>query len=376
MKTGQSPDFTLLTTILVLITLGWIISFSASLGKFGSYSFVLKQSLSILIGLVSGLVILNLKTSHLRKISPVLYFLTLILLAAVFLPSPIGVTVNNSTRWINLVVYNFQPSEMMKIVVILFMAGFLVRQEKDLKHPWLVLSKTLLIVGTPAILLMLEIDLGAAIIVTLTALSMLLVAGTYLKQLWYVGFTLFSAAGIYITFFDTVRKERMFEFWQEDLWTNSSARVYQTKQALIGIARGDWTGTGIGAGIQKYSKLPEAHTDMIFSVIGEELGIIGMLSVLFAFAYIIGKGFNIAKHALKNRRKYSSYVAFGICSWFSMQISVNIAMNLGLVPPKGFTLPLISYGGTSMIFSIIALAILLRIDMENRAEYQIQRQYV
>jgi cell division protein FtsW len=255
------------------------------------------------------------------------------------------------------------------------MAGFLTRQEKYLKDPWLVLFKTLIVVGAAAVLIINEQDLGATIIITLTALSMLFAAGSYLRQLIYVGATLFSAAGVFV-YLDDVRSKRMFDFWQEDLWTNTSASVYQTKQALIGIARGDWTGTGLGAGIQKYSKLPEPHTDMIFSVIGEELGIIGMLVVLFAFAYIIGKGFNIAKHSLKNKRKYSSYVAFGICSWFSMQISVNISMNLGLIPPKGFTLPLISYGGTSMIFSIIALAILLRIDMENRAEYYRQKQYV
>ena len=375
MKTGQSPDSTLLTTILALITLGWLMSFSASLGRFDSYAFFIKQSLSIMLGLGAGLVMLNMSTSLLKKYSALLYFFTLILLIAVFLPEPIGRTVNGSTRWVNLVIYNFQPSEMMKVAMILFMAGFLTRQQNDLKNPWLVLSKTLLIVGAAALLIILETDLGATIIITLTALSMLFAAGTYLKQLIYVGASLFTGAGIFI-YLDEVRRNRLFEFWQEDLWLNSSQKVHQTKQALIGIARGDWTGTGIGAGIQKYSLLPEAHTDMVFAVIGEELGVVGMLFVLFCFAYIIGKGFNIAKNALKNGHKYSSYVAFGICSWFSMQISVNISMNLGLIPPKGFTLPLISYGGTSMIFTIIALAILLRIDMENRAEYSRQKQYV
>jgi cell division protein FtsW len=375
MKTGQSPDYTLVTAILALIILGWLMSLSTSLGRFDSYSFFIKQSLSIILGLGAGLIMLNISTSLLKKYSALLYLFTLLLLIAVFLPEPIGRTVNGSTRWINLVIYNFQPSEMMKVAMILFMAGFLTRQQDDLKNPWLVLSKTLLIVGAAALLIALETDLGATIIITLTAFSMLFAAGTYLKQLIYVGISLFSGAAIYI-YFDNVRRKRLLEFWQEDLWTNSSEKVHQTKQALIGIARGDWTGTGIGAGIQKYSLLPEAHTDMVFSVIGEELGIVGMLFILFSFAYVIGKGFNIAKNALKNGRKYSSYVAFGICSWFSMQISVNISMNLGLIPPKGFTLPLISYGGTSMIFSIIALAILLRIDMENRAEYSKQKQYV
>jgi cell division protein FtsW len=256
------------------------------------------------------------------------------------------------------------------------MAGFLIRQEKQVTSSLKGLGKTMLIVASSGILIMAETDLGATIIITITALTMLFVAGTYIKELLITGGALFGAAGVYIYFLSPVRLNRLFEFWKTDLWMNDSDKVYQTKQALIGIARGDWTGTGLGAGIQKYTKLPESHTDMIFAIIGEELGIIGMLFVLFCFAYIIGKGFDIAKEALKHGRKYSSYVAFGVCTWFSMQTGVNIAMNLGLIPIKGFTLPLISYGGSSMIFSMVALAFLLRIDMENRAGYTKQKNYV
>jgi len=205
---------------------------------------------------------------------------------------------------------------------------------------------------------------------------MLFIAGSYIKELLITGVGLLSVTGVALYLDGGVRWKRLTEFWQVDLWINDSDKVHQTKQALLGIGRGDWTGTGLGAGIQKYTKLPESHTDMIFAIIGEELGVVGMLFVLFSFAYIINKGFNIAKEALKHGRKYSSYVAFGICTWFSMQTGVNIAMNLGLMPIKGFTLPLISYGGSSMIFSIIALAIILRIDMENRAPYSKQKDYV
>ena len=170
--------------------------------------------------------------------------------------------------------------------------------------------------------------------------------------------------------------EQLYFSWNGDIWNSEDPRLDQTKAALIGIARGDWFGTGLGGGIQKYGLLPERHTDMIFAVIGEELGILGMLFVILSFAYILTKGFNIAKLALKKGRKYSSYVVFGICTWFAMQITVNIGMNLELLPPKGFTLPLISYGGTSMIFTIISLAIILRVDMENKTNYSKQRKYV
>jgi len=299
---------------------------------------------------------------------------TLILLTLVFIPYIGAGKIGGSYRWINVGLFNFQPSEMMKLAMILFMAGFLIHQEKEVTGSLTGIGKTLIIVASSGLLTMLETDLGATIIITLTALGMLFIAGSFFKESLMAVAALLGGFSIYIYVFDPVRLERALSFWLNDLWGKDG--VHQTKQALIGIGRGDWTGTGLGAGIQKYTKLPESHTDMIFAIIGEELGVIGMLFVLFSFAYIINKGFNIAKEALKHGRKYSSYVAFGICTWFSMQVGVNIAMNLGLMPIKGFTLPLISYGGSSMIFSIIALAIILRIDMENRSPYSKQRDYV
>ncbi|MEO1939986.1 putative peptidoglycan glycosyltransferase FtsW [Candidatus Thioglobus sp.] len=378
MKTGQSPDKNLLTVILVLITFGWIMSFSASLGSQEVYWYFFKQTFFIVLGLGAGLWVLKKPISFFKDISPFFYGVTLILLILVFVPI-IGHSAGGATRWINFVLFKFQPSEMMKLAMILFMAGFLIRQKEDIRKPWSGLLKTLVIVAIPSILLLFETDLGATIIIASTALIMLFAAGVYLTQLAIIGSGLISLTGIglYIDgLYGGIRWQRLTEFWQTELWFNNSTKVDQTKQALIGIARGDWTGTGLGAGLQKYIKLSEAHTDMIFSIIGEELGIIGMLFVLSSFAYILGKGFNIAKESLKNGRKYSSYVAFGICTWFSMQISVNIAMNLGLIPIKGFTLPLISYGGSSMVFTIIALALLLRIDMENRAGYDKQKHFV
>jgi len=379
LKTKQLPDKSLLTAILLLIAFGWILSFSASLAYFESYSYFIKQTLFIVIGLFAGLLILRTPISLLQKYSVPLFIFTLLLLVMVFFPKPIGHEVNGSTRWINFVYFKFQPSELMKLSMILFMAGFLIRQDKDVRSPWMGTIKTLIIISSCDVLLLLETDLGATIIVTLTALMMLFAAGTYLKQLSIVGTTLIclAAIGLYADGLNGgIRWKRLTEFWQIDLWTNTSDKVHQTQQALVGIARGDWFGTGLGAGVQKYSLLPERHTDMIFAVIGEELGIIGMLFVIFSFFYILTRGFNIAQSALKKGRKYSSYITFGICTWFAMQITVNIGMNLGLLPPKGFTLPLLSYGGTSMIFAIISLAIVLRVDMESKTNYSKQRKYV
>jgi len=374
MRTKKMPDKALLSAILMLIIFGWIMMLSASLAYFDSYTFFYKQTLFIFMGLSAGLITLNTPISVLQKYSIPLFILTIVLLAVVFLPSPIGHSANGSTRWINFVYFKFQPSELMKLSMVLFMAGFLIRQEKDLRKPWMGFLKTLLIIGIADLLILLETDLGATLIVSLTALAMLYAAGSYLKQLGIVTFSLFALVGVIIINYPN-RLDRLVSFWSEDLW-RSDAKIYQTQQALIGIARGDWFGTGLGAGIQKYYLLPERHTDMIFAVIGEELGVLGMLFVLLSFLYILLKGFSIAKLALQKGRHYSSYVVFGICTWFAMQITVNIGMNLGLLPPKGFTLPLLSYGGTSMIFSIIALAIVLRVDMENRTKYSKQRNYV
>ena len=375
MRTRKMPDKSLLSAIIALIIFGWIMSFSASLAYFESYSYFFKQTLFILMGLSAGLIILNTPISVLQKYSIPLFILSLVLLVVVFFPEPIGHEVNNSSRWINLVYFKFQPSELMKLSMVLFMAGFLVRIEKDLRSPWMGFMKTLLIIGIADVLLLLETDIGATLIISLTAMAMLYAAGSYIKQLTIVTVGLLVILGFVITLIPN-RVARFMSFWNGDIWNSDDPRLYQTKAALIGIARGDWFGTGLGGGIQKYGLLPERHTDMIFAVIGEELGILGMVFVLLSFAYILTKGFNIAKLALKKGRNYSSYVVFGICTWFAMQITVNIGMNLELLPPKGFTLPLLSYGGTSMIFSIISLAIILRVDMENKTNYSKQRKYV
>lgn len=375
MRTQQMPDKSLLFVILALLIFGWIMSFSASLSYFSSYSFFAKQTLFILMGLSSGLIILNTPISVLQKYSIPLFILTLILLMVVFLPSPIGHEVKGSTRWINFVYFKFQPSELMKLSMVLFMAGFLIRQEKDIRKPWIGFIKTIAIIGITGLLILLETDIGATLIIALTAMAMLYAAGSYIKQLTIVTTILFLLMAIVASLIPN-RVERFMSFWTDDFWNDANPKLDQTKAALVGIARGDWFGTGLGGSIQKFKALPERHTDMIFAVIGEELGFIGMLFVLLSFLYILLKGFAIAKTALQKGRNYSSYVVFGICTWFSMQITVNIGMNLGLLPPKGFTLPLLSYGGTSMIFAIISLAIILRVDMENRTKYFKQKEYV
>jgi cell division protein FtsW len=371
-KTNQLPDKKLLNVVFALMALGWLMVLSASIHQ--GYGYAIKQALFIFIGLFAGFLVLKNPISLFKKYSTHLFLLTLIFLVLVFVPG-LGHEAGGSTRWIKLPLFNFQPSEMLKITMIFFLSAFLIRQEEDIRKPWVGVGKTVIIFSIPALLLMLETDFGATVILAAITFGLVFSAGIYLKEL--IGLILIlGSAGLLFISLNPVRSKRFFDFWATDLWSNNSDKVDQTKQALIGIARGEWTGTGIGAGIQKYVKLPEAHTDMIFAVIGEELGIFGMLGVLALYAFIIVKGFEISKVALQKGRKFSSYLANGICIWFAVQISVNVAMNIGLIPIKGWTLPLISYGGSSLIFAIIAIAILVRIDMENRASYEKQKHFV
>ncbi len=213
-KTRQLPDKSLLIAILAMIMFGWIMSFSASLAHFNSYNWFIKQTIFISAGLTLGLIVLKIPISIFKKLSVPLFILALILLAMVFLPSPIGVNVNGSYRWINLGFFNFQPSELMKLAMILYMAGFLIRQEKDVRRPWMGFLKTILIVSAADILLLLEMDIGATLIITLTAIAMLFAAGSYLTQLGIV-VSLFLCVVLIFIFNDPTRLYRLTSYLQD-----------------------------------------------------------------------------------------------------------------------------------------------------------------
>lgn len=279
----QKPDKKLLLAILALTLFGWIMSSSASVGHFGTFSFAFKQGVFILLGIVTGVVILRLPLSFFKRHSLLAFGITLFLLFLVFLPDIGAGKINGAYRWIDLGIFNFQPSEMMKMVMILFMANFLVEQEEYITKSLKGLFKAIFIVSLSGALTIAETDLGATIIITATALIMVFIAGSYVKELFYIGTIILFGLSIFV-YFNPARWGRVISFWTNDLWGKDG--VYQTKQALLGIARGDWFGTGLGSGIQKYTKLPEPHTDMIFAITGEELGIVGMLFILLSFAYI------------------------------------------------------------------------------------------
>ena len=257
----------------------------------------------------------------------------------------------------------FQPSELLKISMILYIANFLVRQEDKVRSGLMGIYGVAFVVFIVALLLLLETDMGAFLIVSSTTFAMLFIAHAPLRA--FIGIAASGLVGaVLVVLLIPERLARISAFL--DPWNDPYGKSYQLIQSLIAIGKGQWSGVGLGAGVQKLHFLPDAHTDFIFAIVGEELGIIGMLLVLFAFVSLIYQALNISHQSLKQHKKFSAYVAFGIGIWLSLQIFVNLGVNTGILPTKGITLPFFSYGGSSLLITMITMAILIKIDYENK----------
>jgi cell division protein FtsW len=288
----------------------------------------------------------------------------LILLVLVLIPG-LGVVVNGGRRWLNLRVFNLQPSELMKVVMVLYAADFTVRKQQfmhKLTKGFAPMAGAVTLVG---VLLLLEPDLGATGVIVCIAMGVLFLGG--FNAIWFGGI-----AGVLVMAFSTIillspfRRERLFAYldpWQED---NALNKAYQLTHSLIAFGRGEFTGVGLGGSLEKLYYLPEAHTDFLLAVIGEELGLAGVLVVIAMFYWLVKRAFDIGRQAIALDQTFAGLVAKGIGIWIGIQTFINMGVNLGLLPTKGLTLPLMSYGGTGVIVNCIGLAILLRIDYENR----------
>jgi len=297
-----------------------------------------------------------------EKGSTWLYFLGLLLLFVVLIPG-LGKTVNGATRWVAVGPFNLQTSEFMKLFLIFFMAGYLVRRQVEVAHTVWGVVKPLLLLSLAAILLMAQPDFGTTVVLLATALGLLFLGGA---PLWQFGLLLLLAisGGAVLVITSPYRLERVTSFLNP--WADPLDSGYQLSQALIAFGRGEWTGVGLGNGIQKQFYLPEAHTDFIMAVIGEEFGLVGTLTVIALFSVVVWRAFSIGAAAEAMQRRFPAYVSYGIGLWLGLQAFINIGVNVGLLPTKGLTLPFVSYGSNSMIISCIAIAVLLRIHWENR----------
>jgi len=365
-------DQPLVWVVLMLMLMGMVMVYSASIAlpdspKFAAYKnsyFLSRQAMFIAISMAFALMAFRVPVAMWQKWAPYLFIGTLVLLVAVFVPG-LGVTVNGGKRWITLKVFNFQPSELMKVVIVLYAADYTVRKQEYMHKLTKGFLPMALAVSFVGLLLLLEPDLGAFGVIVCIAMGILFLGGV--NAIWFGGIgAMLVTIFVSIIALSKFRRERFFAYlnpWEEE---NALNKAYQLTHSLIAFGRGELFGVGLGGSVEKLHYLPEAHTDFLLAVIGEELGLAGVLVVIALFYWIVKRAFDIGRQAIAIDQTFAGLTAKGIGIWIGVQTFINMGVNLGLLPTKGLTLPLMSYGGTGVLINCIGLAILLRIDYENR----------
>lgn len=365
-------DYALLWVVIALLALGVVMVYSASIAmhdapkyaSYHSYAFLLRHIVSVTIGVGAALVVFRVPMSLWDRYAQTFFLLALAALAIVLIPH-LGKGVNGARRWIPLGITNIQPSEIMKLAVTIYAANYTARKQvymNNLLRGFLPLAVAVIVVG---LLLLLEPDMGAFMVIAAIAMGVLFLGGVNGKLFGVV------AAAVVGTFTMLVllspwRRDRIFAYLSP--WDDRYAqgRAYQLTHSLIAFGHGGWFGVGLGGSVEKLNYLPEAHTDFILAVIGEELGFIGVIVVILLFYWLVRRAFEIGRQALAINRTFAGLVAKGIGVWLGVQTFINMGVNLGLLPTKGLTLPLVSYGGSGILLNCVALALLLRVDYENR----------
>jgi cell division protein FtsW len=355
----------LLTITLVLLIGGMIILASASIsvsdGNAGQpFYYVERQLLAAMMGSVAAFVCLLVPMRVWQSLGPVMLLLGLALLTVVLVPG-VGYTVNGSTRWLRIGVMNLQVSEPARLCLLLYVAGYLVRQNKCLRERFSGFLRPMLVLTLACGLLLAEPDFGAAIVLLATVLAMLFVAGARWRDFFlFFGVAIAAMASLAMT--SEYRLARLTGFL--DPWSDPFNSGFQLTQSLIAIGRGEWIGVGLGDGVQKLFYLPEAHTDFVFAVFAEEFGLLGSVLIIGLFFALLWRIFRLAMRANEAERHFEAFLAIGIGTWFGLQAFINVGVNMGLLPTKGLTLPLISYGRSSLIVMMIAIGLLLRVHHE------------
>jgi cell division protein FtsW len=360
-------DYALLFSALALAALGLVMVVSASITladrELGQpFYYALRQAVYIGAGVLLGLGVYRLRLALVEQSGMLLLLGAFVLLLAVLVPG-VGTEVNGSVRWLNTGLFRLQVSEPAKLMILIYLASYLARHGEEVRTQLSGFLKPLALLLLAAILLLLEPDFGATVVMLATAMGMIFIAGV---RLWQFGGMLglggVSLAGLAVS--SPYRMERLTTFL--DPWKDPFNSGFQLTQSLIAIGRGEWLGVGLGAGIQKLFYLPEAHTDFVFAVLAEELGLLGVCIVIALYAVVVWRAFAIANQAEKAGNAFASLLAHGIGIWIGLQGFINMGVNMGLLPTKGLTLPLMSYGGSSMVVLCAAIALLLRADYETR----------
>lgn len=350
---------------MALIAIGVVMVASSSIGvterlHVGAFHFLVRHVMFLGAGLFLALVLSRVELRTMERQGQWLLPFSLVLLVLVLLPG-IGWEVNGARRWLNLGVSKFQVVEAVKVFLIVWLASYLVRHREQVQNTWWGLIKPLGIAGLTVMLLLLQPDFGSALLICAIVGGMVFLGGVRIMNLVAPALILLPLMAL-VAMSEPYRVRRLTSFL--DPWAKPFDEGFQLTQALIAIGRGEWFGVGLGSSIQKLNFLPEAHTDFIFAVIAEEAGFFGVMGIIALFALLVGRAFWLGLEAMDAKRPFAGYCAFGVALWIGLQAFVSIGVNLGLLPTKGLTLPLISSGGSSVLMTCVALGLLLRVGYE------------
>jgi len=365
-------DQALVWVAVALLAFGLVMVYSASIAmpdnpKFARYAhthFLTRHIFSLVMAFVAALLAFQVPMSTWEKVAPWLFVASLVLLIAVLIPH-VGKGVNGARRWISLGVMNFQPSELAKFAVVLYAADYMVRKMEVKEKFFRAVLPMGVAVAVVGLLLLAEPDMGAFMVIAVIAMGILFLGGVNARMFFMIAAILVVAFGLMIMMSDW-RRERIFAYL--DPWSEKHAlgKGYQLSHSLIAIGRGEIFGVGLGGSVEKLHWLPEAHTDFLLAVIGEEFGLIGVLCVIGLFLWLTRRIMHIGRQSIALDRVFAGLVAQGVGIWIGFQAFINMGVNLGALPTKGLTLPFMSYGGSAILMNLVALAVVLRIDVENR----------
>ena len=365
-------DQALVWVTLLLLLGGMVMVYSASISlpdspKYANYKnhhFLARQAMFVFIGLVAGVFAFRVKIEQWEKAAPALFVVSLVLMVLVLIPG-VGKGVNGARRWIGFGGLNLQPSELLKLMMVFYAADFTVRKQQYMHKLTKGFLPMAMAVGLVGGLLLLQPDLGAFGVIVCIAMGILFLGG--FNIIWFSGIIgVLGAVFSLVILLSPWRRERLLAYMDPWVEENALGKAYQLSHSLIAFGRGELFGVGLGGSVEKLHYLPEAHTDFLLAVIGEELGLAGVLLVTIAFYWIVRRAFEIGRQSIAVDNVFAGLVAKGIGIWIGVQTFINMGVNLGLLPTKGLTLPLMSYGGSGVVINCIGLAVLLRIDYENR----------
>lgn len=365
-------DYPLLWIVISLLSIGIVMVYSSSItmpdfpkyASYKNYTFLLRHCISIIFSTIISLIIFRIPIATWNKFAPNFFLIALFFLIITLIPQ-LGKDVNGARRWIRFGLISVQPSEIMKLATTIYVANYTARKQEYMQSFLKGFLPIAFVISFVGIVLLLEPDMGAVIMIIIITMGVLFlggVSGKIFSGLIAIAVSVFTM----IIWLSPWRRERIFAYL--DPWNKEyvQSRAYQLTHSLIAFGRGDWLGVGLGKSVEKLNYLPEAHTDFILAVIGEELGFISVMIIMLLFSWIVYRAFKIGLQALTLDRIFSALIAKGIGILFGTQGFINMGVNLGLLPTKGLTLPLISYGGSGILLNCIAISILLRIDYENR----------